>query len=147
MVFIKLSPPRGAVKRVKRIGRGQGSGHGKTATKGHKGQMARSGGHTRRGFEGGQMPLYRRMPKRGFTNPFRVEYDIVHLEDLSIFPKGAEVTPALIYEKEIVKKVYGKIKILKKGQLPHPLNIKIHKLSSTAKADIEKAGGTVEVIK
>jgi len=147
MVFIKLSPPRGAVKRVKRVGRGQGSGHGKTATKGHKGQMARSGGHTRRGFEGGQMPLYRRMPKRGFTNPFRVEYDIVHLEDLSVFPAGSAVTPELIYEKKIVKKVNGKIKILKKGQLPHALNIKIHKLSSTAKADIEKAGGTVEVLK
>ena len=116
----------------KRKGRGIGSGMGKTAGRGHKGQKARSGGRVRRGFEGGQMPLIRRLPKRGFTNIFKEEVAIVNVKDLSRFSEGAVVTPELMYDEGLVKKLGVKIKLLGKGDLDRPLTVKVHKLSKAA---------------
>ncbi len=130
----------------KRKGRGIGSGLGKTSGKGHKGQKARSGGGVRIGFEGGQMPLYRRIPKRGFTNIFRKEYAIINISDLDIFENGTEVTPELLKEIGLVKNTKSGIKILGNGELTKQLTVKAHKFSKTAADRITASGGKVEVI-
>jgi large subunit ribosomal protein L15 len=141
-----LKPAKGANRKNKRVGRGMGSGHGKTATRGYKGQKSRSGSSIRPGFEGGQMPLYRRLPKRGFKNIFRKEYVVVNLADLASFAEGTQVDPQLLKDKGIVKKVKDGIKILGEGEIQHPLNIRAHRVSKSALEKIEKAGGKVELI-
>jgi len=141
-----MKPAVGARKSRKRIGRGIGSGFGKTSGKGHKGQNARSGGGVRLGFEGGQTPLFQRLPKRGFTNINRKDYTIVNLEKLNFFDEGTEVTPELLIESGIVSKVKSGIKILGNGSLEKKITVKAHKFSASAKEAIEKAGGQIEVI-
>lgn len=136
----------GARKVSKRLGRGQGSGWGKTSGKGHKGQNARSGGGVAIGFEGGQTPLYKRIPKRGFKNINRKEYAVINLDTLNRFEEGVEVTPELLAETGIVKKQLDGIKVLGNGTLEKKLDVKCHKISKSAKDAIEKAGGKVEVI-
>lgn len=136
----------GARKSRKRLGRGHASGTGKTAGKGHKGQNARSGGGVRLGFEGGQTPIARRLPKRGFTNFTRKEFAIVNVESLNKFDNGVEVTPELLIETGLVKKELDGIKILGQGELEKKLVVKANKFSKSAVAVIEKAGGKVEVI-
>ena len=136
----------GARHSTKRLGRGQGSGQGKTAGKGHKGQNARSGGGVAIGFEGGQTPLYKRIPKRGFTNINRLEYAVINLSDLNKFEDGANVTPELLKETGLVKKQLDGIKVLGNGKLEKKVNVKCNKISKSAQAAIEKAGGKVEVI-
>ncbi|MCD8195522.1 MAG: 50S ribosomal protein L15 [Coprobacillus sp.] len=136
----------GSRKEDSRLGRGIGSGTGKTAGKGTKGQNARSGGGTRLGFEGGQMPIYRQLPKRGFHNVNHIEYAVVNLSDLNRFKDGETVTPELLIELGIVKKYSNHIKILGNGTLEKKLTVKANKFSSSAKEAIEKNGGTVEVI-
>lgn len=146
MKLHELKPAEGSRKDRKRLGRGIGSGQGKTAGKGHKGQNARSGGGVRLGFEGGQTPLYRRLPKRGFTNFSRKEYAVVNLDALNRFAEGTEVTPELLIETGVVSNEKAGIKILAKGTLEKKLTVKAHKFSSAAKEAIEAAGGTTEVI-
>ncbi len=146
MKLHELKPAEGSRKERNRVGRGIGSGNGKTAGKGHKGQNARSGGGVRPGFEGGQNPLFRRLPKRGFTNINRKEYAIVNLEALNRFEDGAEVTPALLLETGIVSNEKAGIKVLGNGTLNVKLTVKAHKFSASAKEAIENAGGTTEVI-
>ncbi|MDD3269380.1 MAG: 50S ribosomal protein L15 [Syntrophomonadaceae bacterium] len=141
-----LKSPPGANKRIKRVGRGIGSGHGKTSTRGHKGQKSRSGGGVRIGFEGGQMPLQRRLPKRGFTNIFKKEYAIVNVKDLNIFSDGTEVTPELLYNAGLVKKIKTGVKILGDGDLDKKLVVKAHKISKQAEEKVTAKGGKVEVI-
>jgi len=141
-----LAPPKGANKKSKRVGRGIGSGHGKTATRGYKGQKSRAGSSLRPGFEGGQMPLYRRLPKRGFTNIFRKEYAIVNLDVLGGFNAGATVDPQVLREKGIVRDLRDGLKILGNGELKHALIVRAHKFSKSAAEKIQKAGGSVEVI-
>lgn len=142
----ELKPAPGATKKPKRVGRGPGSGHGKTATRGHKGQKSRSGTSIRPGFEGGQMPLHRRLPKRGFTNIFKKEYTLVHLADLSRFASGSVVTPQVLEEQGLIRNQRKEIKILADGELNHPLTVHAHKFSESAKEKILKAGGQVETI-
>ena len=146
MKLHELKPAEGSRKERKRLGRGIGSGQGKTAGKGHKGQNARSGGGVRIGFEGGQTPLFRRLPKRGFTNINRKEYAVVNLDVLNRFEDGTEVTPELLIETGVVSNEKAGIKILAKGTLEKKLTVKAHKFSSAAKEAIEAAGGTTEVI-
>ena len=146
MKLNELKYTEGSRKNSKRIGRGQGSGTGKTAGKGHKGQNARSGGGVRLGFEGGQTPLARRLPKRGFTNFTRKEYAIVNVEQLSKFENDVTVTPAMLIEMGLVKKLYNGIKILGEGELEKKLVVQANKFSKSAVEVIEKAGGKVEVI-
>lgn len=146
MKLHELKSPPGANKRTKRVGRGPGSGHGKTSTRGHKGQKARSGGGVRLGFEGGQMPLQRRIPKRGFTNIFKKEYAIINLRDLNIFEDGTEVTPELLIETGLIKSVKDGVKILGDGDLDRKLTIKAHKISKQAQDKVTAKGGKVEVI-
>jgi large subunit ribosomal protein L15 len=146
MKLHELKPAEGSRKERKRLGRGIGSGQGKTAGKGTKGQNARSGGGVRLGFEGGQTPLYRRLPKRGFTNFARKEFAIVNLDTLNRFVDGTEVTPELLIESGVVSNEKAGIKILAKGTLEKKLTVKAHKFSSAAKEAIEAAGGTTEVI-
>ncbi|CAM3934552.1 50S ribosomal protein L15 [Mesobacillus zeae] len=146
MKLHELKPTEGSRKDRKRKGRGIGSGNGKTAGKGHKGQNARSGGGVRPGFEGGQTPLFRRLPKRGFTNINRKEYAVVNLDALNRFEDGTEVTPELLIETGLVKKELAGIKVLANGKLEKKLTIKAHKFSSAAKEAIEAAGGQSEVI-
>ncbi|MDQ0974130.1 large subunit ribosomal protein L15 [Neobacillus niacini] len=146
MKLHELKPAEGSRKERKRLGRGIGSGQGKTAGKGHKGQNARSGGGVRLGFEGGQTPLFRRLPKRGFTNINRKDYAIVNLDVLNQFEEGTEVTPELLIETGLVKNEKAGIKILAKGNVEKKLTVKAHKFSSTAKEAIEAVGGTTEVI-
>jgi large subunit ribosomal protein L15 len=146
MKLHELKPAEGSRKERKRLGRGIGSGQGKTAGKGHKGQNARSGGGVRLGFEGGQTPLYRRLPKRGFTNFARKEYAVVNLDALNRFEEGTEVTPELLIESGVVSNERAGIKILAKGTLEKKLTVKAHKFSSAAKEAIEAAGGNTEVI-
>jgi len=142
----ELKAPPGANKRIKRVGRGTGSGHGKTSTRGHKGQKARSGGGVRPGFEGGQMPLQRRLPKRGFTNIFKKQYAIVNVKDLNIFENGMEITPEVLIQVGLVKNVLDGVKILGEGDLEKQLTIKAHKASKQAIEKISAKGGRVEVI-
>ena len=146
MKLHELKPAEGSRKERKRLGRGIGSGQGKTAGKGHKGQNARSGGGVRLGFEGGQTPLFRRLPKRGFTNVSRKEYAVVNLDALNRFEDGTEVTPELLIETGVVSNEKAGIKILAKGNVEKKLTVKAHKFSSAAKEAIEAAGGTTEVI-
>jgi len=146
MKLHELKYTEGARQDSKRLGRGQGSGQGKTSGKGHKGQGARSGGGVALGFEGGQTPIYRRIPKRGFTNIHRVEYAIVNVEQLNRFENGVEVSPELLIETGLVKKEYNGIKILGVGTLEKKLTVKAHKFSKSAVTLIEQAGGKVEVI-
>ena len=141
-----LRPAPGSKKKPKRVGRGHGSGHGKTSGKGHKGLLARSGNPNMAGFEGGQMPLARRVPKRGFHNPFRVEYSIVNLKVLSAMSDVNEVTIQMLYDKGIVKKRSRPIKILGVGELTKPLVVEAHKFSQSALQKIQQAGGQVKVI-
>jgi large subunit ribosomal protein L15 len=139
-----LRPRPGARHRVKRLGCGESSGHGKTSGKGHKGQKARSGGSIRLGFEGGQMPLIRRLPKRGFNNAaFHKDYAIVNLSDLNEFKAGTVVDEKLLRESKLVRGDVAGIKILGDGELKHALKIEADKVSSSARAKIEKAGGTI----
>lgn len=143
-----LSPAEGAVTSAKRLGRGIGSGLGKTSGKGHKGQWARSGGGVRPGFEGGQMPLIRRIPKRGFNNHFRKEFSIVNLSVLEGFEAGAVVDIAVLNEKGLIKLVKGAVglKVLGNGTLTKALTVKANAFSASAKEAIEKAGGKIEQI-
>lgn len=139
-----LRPRPGARHRVKRLGCGESSGHGKTSGKGHKGQKARSGGSLRLGFEGGQMPLIRRLPKRGFNNAaFHKNYAIVNLNDLNEFKAGTVVNEQLLRESKLVRGEFVGIKVLGDGELKHALKIEADKISESAKAKIEKAGGTI----
>ena len=146
MKLHELKPAEGSRKVRNRVGRGIGSGNGKTSGKGHKGQNARSGGGVRPGFEGGQNPLFRRLPKRGFTNINRKEYAIVNLDVLNRFEDGAEVTAALLLETGVVSNEKAGIKILGHGTLSKKLTVKAHKFSASAKEAIENAGGSIEVI-
>ena len=139
-----LRPAAGSRKARKRVGRGPGSGHGKTSSRGHKGLKARSGGKPPAGFEGGQMPLQRRLPKRGFTNIFRVEYQVVNVQDLQNFAAQTVVTPALLQAAGKIKSVKKPIKILGEGELSISLTIQADKFSQTAKQKIVAAGGTAE---
>lgn len=146
MKLHELGYTEGARRSSYRVGRGIGSGNGKTAGKGHKGQNARSGGGVRLGFEGGQNPLFRRLPKRGFNNVSRIDYAIVNVGDLEVFEDGVEVTPTLLKEAGLVRKEYDGIKILGNGTLTKKLTVKANKFSASAQAAITNAGGTVEVI-
>ena len=146
MKLSELSPAPGSSKKRKRVGRGDGSGHGKTSCRGHKGQGARSGGGTRPGFEGGQMPLQRRLPKRGFHNPFRIAMAIVNLDQLENFPAGSEVTPDVLAERGLVRGKNRRVKVLGDGLLSKALTIKAHGFSAKAKEKIEASGGKVELI-
>ncbi|MBQ8348178.1 MAG: 50S ribosomal protein L15 [Ruminococcus sp.] len=146
MKIHELTPAPDSNKAVKRIGRGHGSGNGKTAGKGHKGQNARSGGGVRIGFEGGQMPLTRRIPKRGFKNIFATKYAIVNVSDLNKFKDGTVVDTELLMASGLVKKVYDGVKILGNGELTSNLTVKAAKFSQSAIEKIEKAGGKAEVM-
>src|SRR6476619_981079 len=146
MKLHELKPAEGSRQDRKRKGRGIGSGNGKTAGKGHKGQNARSGGGVRLGFEGGQTPLFRRLPKRGFTNINRKEFAIVNLDTLNRFEDGTEITPELLLETGVISKLNDGVKILASGAVEKKLTVKAHKFSSSAKEAIEAAGGSVEVI-
>ena len=147
MKLHELRPSEGAFKTSKRLGRGTGSGLGKTSGKGHKGQNARSGGGVRPGFEGGQLPLFRRLPKRGFSNAmFKKEYATINVSDLEKFEDGAVVTPELLKEMGILKKQLAGVKVLGNGELTKKLTVKAHKFSSSAVEKIEAIGGKAEVI-
>ena len=147
MKLHELSPAEGSTKEVKRIGRGHGSGHGKTAGKGHKGQWARSGGGVRPGFEGGQTSLARRMPKRGFNNIFATEYTVVNVADLEArFENGAVIDTEALIEAGLVTKVLDGVKILGNGEVTKNFTVKAAKFSESAKAKIENAGGKAEVL-
>ncbi|EEG32150.1 ribosomal protein L15 [[Clostridium] methylpentosum DSM 5476] len=145
MKLHELSPAFGSKKAAKRVGRGAGSGTGKTAGKGHKGQNARSGGGVRPGFEGGQMPLQRRVPKRGFVNIFRTNYATVNVSDLNKFEDGATVDAQALKEAGLIKKTLDGVKVLGNGELEKKLNVTAAKFSAAAKEKIEKAGGKAEV--
>lgn len=146
MKLHELDYEKGARTAYYRKGRGVGSGNGKTAGKGHKGQNARSGGGVRLGFEGGQNPLYRRIPKRGFTNGSKVSYAIVNVASLNRFEDGVVVTPALLVESGLVKKEYDGVKILGNGELTKKLTVQANAFSKTAEEAIKNAGGTIEVL-
>lgn len=146
MKLHELKPVDGARHSKKRVGRGTGSGLGKTSGKGHKGQNARSGGGVRPGFEGGQTPLFKRLPKRGFTNVSRKEYAIVNVEDLNQFRKNSIVTIERLRERGLVKKEFNGIKILGNGKLEKSLTVQAHKFSKSAEKAIVEAGGKIEVI-
>lgn len=141
-----LAPPAGAKRNNKRLGRGSGSGQGMTAGKGTKGQKARSGGGTPPWFEGGQMPLQRRIPKRGFTNIFKKEFSIVNLDDLQKLPTGTEVGPLELVSFGLLKKIRYGVKLLANGEISQPLTIRVHKASASAVQKVEAAGGKVEFI-
>jgi large subunit ribosomal protein L15 len=146
MKLHELRPAIGSKKAPKRIGRGTGSGLGKTAGRGQDGQNSRSGGGTRPGFEGGQMPLYRRLPKRGFTNIFAKEYACINVDRLNIFEDGTDITPELLIERRVIKKLHNGVKILGNGNLEKSLTVSASKFSKAAAEKIEAAGGKVEVI-
>ncbi len=146
MDLSNLKPPKGATRNRKRVGRGPGSGQGKTAGRGSKGAQSRSGFHKKRGFEGGQMPLHRRLPKRGFFNPFRVEYAVVNLDDLAArFAAGAVVTPETLRAARLVT-TKQPIKVLARGEIAVALTVKAHKFSGKAAEKIAAAGGSVETL-
>lgn len=146
MKLHELVAAEGARHSRKRVGRGTGSGHGKTSCRGHKGQNSRSGGGVRPGFEGGQTPLFKRLPKRGFTNVNRKDYAVVNVEDLNVFEKDSVVTIENLQEKGLVKKVYDGVKVLGAGKLEVALTVKANKFSKTAEEAITSAGGKIEVI-
>jgi len=141
-----LAPAPGAKKSKKRVGRGSGSGLGKTAARGHKGQKARSGGGTPPWFEGGQMPLQRRIPKRGFTNIFKKSYSVVNVGDLDRFPSGSTVNALNLVEAGLLNTLNEDVKLLGDGELAHPLTVQVHKASAAAVQKIEAAGGRVELL-
>lgn len=141
-----LTPAKGANRKRKRLGRGRGSGHGKTSGKGHKGQKSRSGYSQRAGFEGGQMPLYRRVPKRGFHNIFAKKYAILNVKSLNHFQEGTTVTPELLREEGLLKKLQDGLRILGQGKLEKKLTVCAHHFSESARQKIEQAGGSVEVL-
>lgn len=141
-----LERSKGANKAKKRVGRGPGSGSGVRAGRGQKGQKSRSGYSSRPGFEGGQMPLYRRLPKRGFNNKFRKEWVVLNVRDLNQFEEGTEVSPQLLVEQGFVKHIRDGLRILGQGDLERKLTVKAHHFSASAKAKIEAAGGSVEVL-
>ena len=146
MNLSNLRPPKGATQQKKRIGRGQGSGNGKTAGRGHKGAKSRSGFKHKRGFEGGQMPLHRRVPKRGFHNPFRVEYDVVNLDTLAErFESGLAITLDVLRAHGLVG-LRKKVKVLARGEVSKALTVQAHKFSGKAAEKIAAAGGTAEVL-
>jgi len=142
----ELKPSKGARKKAKRVGRGPGSGHGKTSTKGHKGQKARSGGVKGPGFEGGQMPLQRRIPKRGFTNIFRKEYSVVNVADLATLGGKDPITPEVLLEKGLIRNRKDGVKVLGMGDLKAQIVVRAHKFSKSAIDKIQAAGGKAEVI-
>ncbi len=142
----ELKPAEGATKKAKRVGRGVGSGSGKTAGKGHKGQKARSGGVKGAGFEGGQMPLQRRIPKRGFTNVFRKEYAVVNLDDLAKIGGSEPVTPEMLKQKGMIKDMKDGLKVLGMGEVKTKLTVRAHKFSKSAVEKIQAAGGKAEVL-
>ena len=146
MKLSELSPAEGSVRQAYRKGRGAGSGNGKTGGRGHKGQKARSGGKVRVGFEGGQMPLVRQLPKRGFKNIFAKEYATVNVSELEVFENGTEVTSAMLVEKKIIRKELDGLKVLGNGELTKKLTVKAVKFTGSAKEKIEAVGGTAEVI-
>ncbi|MBK5100706.1 MAG: 50S ribosomal protein L15 [Desulfobacteraceae bacterium] len=146
MKINELSPPGGSRINKKRVGRGPGSGHGKTSCRGHKGQRSRSGGGPRPGFEGGQMPLQRRLPKRGFTNIFKKQYTVININDLNRFAPDSSLDMEVLKKAGLFKKVRDGVKLLGNGEISHPVVIKVHKVSRTAQEKIEAAGGKVEVI-
>ncbi len=146
MKLNELKPVEGARHYKKRVGRGSGSGMGKTATRGHKGQNARSGGGVRPAFEGGQTPLFKRLPKRGFTNINRIDYAVINVEDLNCFEPGTVVDTALLQAKGLVKKEYEGVKVLGNGELNVALTVKAKKFSKSASEKISAAGGTIEVL-
>jgi large subunit ribosomal protein L15 len=148
MSLNNLRPPKGAkLKKAFRVGRGQGSGNGKTAGRGHKGAQSRSGWKSKRGFEGGQMPLHRRIPKRGFHNPFRTEYAVVNLDTLeSLFPAGTVVTPALLREHGLLHGAHLPVKVLGRGEITVALTVQAHKFSGKAVEKIAAAGGATEAL-
>lgn len=141
-----LKPAPGSNRKRKRVGRGDGSGHGKTSCRGHKGQGARSGGNVAPGFEGGQMPLQRRLPKRGFRNPFKTDVAVINLQQLEAFDAGSEITPQTLSEKGLVRGKNRQVKILGDGALSKALRVKAHGFSAKAKERIEAAGGKAELI-
>lgn len=146
MKLHELSSPPGSKRRPKRVGRGCGSGHGKTCCRGTKGQKARSGGSIPPGFEGGQMPLIRRLPKRGFTNIFRKSYTFINVRDLNRFESETIVDVDTLLRSGLVKNLGHGIKVLGQGKIAKPLTVRVHKISKVARAKIEKVGGKVEVI-
>ena len=146
MKLHELKAAKGARRRSKRVGRGEASGLGKTSGKGHKGQWARKGGKFKEGFEGGQMPMIRRIPKYGFKNPARKEYLGVNVASLDVFDEGAELTPEIIKKQGLANGTIRYIKILGRGEIAKKLTVKAHAFSATAKAKIEAAGGTCEVV-
>src|SRR5271154_4437650 len=141
-----LKPPKGSRHRKVRVGRGMGSKLGKTAGAGNKGQKSRRGYSRRRGFEGGQMPLHRRIPKRGFHNPFGVEFSVINLEELNVFPTGETITPELLRAHGFVRRATGPIKVLGDGELKSKLTVHAHAFSASAKEKITKSGGAFEVV-
>jgi len=146
MKIHELSPAEGSSKSRKRVARGPGSGHGKTACRGHKGQKSRSGGGPRPGFEGGQMPLQRRLPKRGFKNHFRKVYAAVNIKDLSVFEKGSEIDAVSLIQAGLINKIGDGIKLLGDGEITYPVNVKVDKVSRAAREKIESAGGKIELV-
>ena len=145
MNLSNIRKPKGSTEKRKRVGRGMGSGMGKTATRGHKGQGSRSGVSFMRGFEGGQMPLHRRLPKRGFTNIFKKEYTVVNLSRLAELEAG-EITPEILFQRGILKNKNGMVKVLGVGELSKPLTVRAHKFSESAREKITQAGGKAEAI-
>ena len=146
MELYNLKPSSGSVKKRKRVGRGRGSGFGKTCGRGHKGLGARSSGNVRRGFEGGQMPLQRRVPKRGFTNIFSKSYAILNVERLNIFDADSVVEPNMLLEQRVIRKLHDGLKLLGDGEIKVPLTVRAHKVSKTAREKIEAAGGKIELL-
>lgn len=146
MDLSSLKPPEGSRKKRKRVGRGTGSGHGKTSCRGSKGQNSRSGGRVKPGFEGGQMPLSRRLPKKGFNNIFKKDIVTVNIEQLNKFPKGSVIDSNTLVSNGIIKNKGDGIKILGKGSIDYPLLLKVDRVSRSAREKIESAGGSIEVI-
>lgn len=146
MKLNELKPERGSVKAPKRVGRGDCSGHGGTSCRGHKGQKARSGGYHKVGFEGGQMPLRRRLPKRGFTNIFKKEFAVVNLDQLEVFEDKAEITYDTLLDKRIISKAKDGVRVLARGEIKKQLVFKVAGCSKTARQKIEAVGGQIEVI-
>lgn len=142
----ELSPAEGARKKKKRVGRGPGSGHGKTACKGNKGQNARSGGGVRPGFEGGQMPLQRRLPKRGFKNPFRVVYQVINVSDLAKFDNGSVVEPSLLEQVGLIRSGKGPVKLLGEGEVSSAVTVRVNRASRSAIDKVIGAGGSVDIL-